>query len=521
MNRNGSENMKFKKIFLTTLLLLVVLTISSVCATDNLTDDGILQEDSLDVLEITDDVNYDVISSSEDEILQTDVGTFTELQNMIDDVPSGYIITLEKDYVYDEGFDTNGITINKDLTINGNGHTINGLSKSRIFNTGVVKSSLSTLNLNNIKFSNGYADYGGAIYSDAYYYEKGEKSGYNEWDIAIYNCNFENNKATSSGGAIRGNYLRIYDSNFTSNTADSNGGAIWARQFSSFTNCNFYNNRAVNMGGAIYLSSPGDDRFYQIFNCIFTSNKATNGGGGAVWCDAELDISFGDFISNNCGENGGAVYSSGGNFYIANAQFSKNQASKNGGAIYYSGYRSSEGESTVYDNLIEESSFTDNIAGEYGGAIYGVAGTYSETQYCAYAKNCTFINNKAANGNDVYGTTTTDCVFKTSSGGSSSSPSGHSKTTPKLIAKAKTFKVKTKTKKFAVTLKTNKNKVMKNFKLTLKVKGKTYIAKTNSKGKATFKITKLKKKGTFKATITYKGNRNFNKVTKIVKIIVK
>ena len=57
-----------------------------------------------------------------------------------------------------------------------------------------------------------------------------------------------------------------------------------------------------------------------------------------------------------------------------------------------------------------------------------------------------------------------------------------------------------------------------NAKVTLKVKGKTYAAKTNSKGKATFKITKLNKKGTFKATITYNGNKYYNKVSKKAKI---
>lgn len=57
--------------------------------------------------------------------------------------------------------------------------------------------------------------------------------------------------------------------------------------------------------------------------------------------------------------------------------------------------------------------------------------------------------------------------------------------------------------------------------VTLKVKGKTYKVKTNSKGKATFKITKLTKKGTYKAAITYKGNNYYYKVTKNTKIKIK
>ena len=92
------------------------------------------------------------------------------------------------------------------------------------------------------------------------------------------------------------------------------------------------------------------------------------------------------------------------------------------------------------------------------------------------------------------------------------------KANPKLTAKAKTFKQSVKTKKYSVTLKTNLNKAIKNAKVTLKVNKKTYTAKTNKKGVAIFKITKLTKKGTFKATITYKGNAYYNKVTKKVNI---
>ena len=54
----------------------------------------------------------------------------------------------------------------------------------------------------------------------------------------------------------------------------------------------------------------------------------------------------------------------------------------------------------------------------------------------------------------------------------------------------------------------------------MKVKGKTYKAKTNKKGKATFKVTKLNKKGTYKATVTYKGNKYFTKASKKAKIKV-
>jgi len=96
-----------------------------------------------------------------------------------------------------------------------------------------------------------------------------------------------------------------------------------------------------------------------------------------------------------------------------------------------------------------------------------------------------------------------------------------SKAVPKLSAKAKTFKVKVKTKKYTVTLKNNKGKVMKKVKLTLKVGKKTYKATTNAKGKATFKITKLTKKGKYTATVKFAGNKYFKALSKKVKITVK
>ncbi|OEC93958.1 MULTISPECIES: hypothetical protein [Methanobrevibacter] len=91
----------------------------------------------------------------------------------------------------------------------------------------------------------------------------------------------------------------------------------------------------------------------------------------------------------------------------------------------------------------------------------------------------------------------------------------------KLTVAKKTFKAKTKVKKYTITLKDNKGKAIKKAKVTIKVKGKVYKAVTNSKGKATFKITKLAKKGTYKAYVKFAGNKYYKVSSKSVKISVK
>ena len=81
--------------------------------------------------------------------------------------------------------------------------------------------------------------------------------------------------------------------------------------------------------------------------------------------------------------------------------------------------------------------------------------------------------------------------------------------------------MKAKTKKYAIILKNNKNKILKSANVTLKVYGKTYTAKTNSKGIATFSIKNLNKVAKYTAVITYPATSYYNKLTKKVKITVK
>ena len=72
-----------------------------------------------------------------------------------------------------------------------------------------------------------------------------------------------------------------------------------------------------------------------------------------------------------------------------------------------------------------------------------------------------------------------------------------------LKAKNTKFKKSKKIKRFQATLKTSSGKAISGKKVTLKVNGKTYAAKTNKRGVVTFKIKNLKKSGKFKATVSY------------------
>jgi len=90
----------------------------------------------------------------------------------------------------------------------------------------------------------------------------------------------------------------------------------------------------------------------------------------------------------------------------------------------------------------------------------------------------------------------------------------------KVKVSKKKFKRSAKKKILKVTLKTSKGKTIKGKKVTFKVKGKTYKAKTNKKGVAKIKI-KLNRRGTFKGKLTVPTDDTYKKVAKTVKIKIK
>jgi|GEM_PF-1880242 len=86
-----------------------------------------------------------------------------------------------------------------------------------------------------------------------------------------------------------------------------------------------------------------------------------------------------------------------------------------------------------------------------------------------------------------------------------------SKTTYKSYAKTKTIKA---------TLKTSNGTLISNKKITFTVNGKTYIAKTNSKGVASVNVS-LTKKGTYKYTAKFDGDNQYSSKSTSSKLIIK
>jgi hypothetical protein len=225
-----------------------------------------------------------------------DIGTFEELSNEINNTPEGGLLVLDKDYEYING-SNKGILINKTITIDGSGHTLNGNHSSRMFNI-----TAGNVTIRNINFVNGNAlgKYfaidigGGAIYW----------SGDNGF---IENCSFTNN----TGWGIEDDPFDR-EEKYT----DENGTVWYVVRYRPM-------GAKVNEGGAIVWNGTNGT----VSNCIFVRNAVgyPNTGGAICWRGDNGTIIGSEFYENDAwcgsaiawiGNNGTILFST-----IANSTF--------------------------------------------------------------------------------------------------------------------------------------------------------------------------------------------------------
>ena len=363
--------------------------------------------------------------------LHLGIETFTDLQNAIGLVDG--ILTLDSDIAMtdDEAANfVNGVIINKNIRIDGKGHTIDAKNLGRIFeidggfavtltnvsltngkaDKGGAIYNFGNLDLVHVNFVNNTAKYGGAIMNYAYglvlddstFTNNTAKIGgaiYNSADcFVVGNSTFANNTATSNGGVIF-NYgigFVVGNSTFVNNSAADGAGAILngGRGF-VVGNSTFANNTATSKGGAIYNYGIG----FVVGNSTFANNTAEDAG--AVYNEGDNSVVGNSTFANNTAEDAGAVYNEGDNSVVGNSTFVNNTATSIGGAIINNG-------KLVVDN----SAFEDNAANYYGGAILNngklvVDNSAFEDNAANYYGGAIFnwddlqVTNSAFDGNDI------------------------------------------------------------------------------------------------------------------------
>lgn len=268
-----------------------------------------------------------IIPSLTKKLTVTDGTTFSDLNKIINGNAADEI-TLDKDYTFNSTVDSDfyeGILIDRQLTINGNNHTLDGLNTARIFQI-----TAASVNLSNITFKNGYGGNGGALLF---------KSDLINSNI---NANFNNNNASLIGGAIY--FTKSLTNvnitgNFTKNNANGHslnmegGGAICFYGELNHVNIigNFTDNIAYDNAGANSFKSKITN--VNIFG-NYNNNTATGQNGGANWFVALENVTITGNYSNNKANTGGAnfFYEALENVNITGNYINNTAISGNGGA---------------------------------------------------------------------------------------------------------------------------------------------------------------------------------------------
>ena len=286
------KNYKRGIISMSIILMLSLICLNSTFAFEINDDLNLPDGDTNENLNVPDgNINDDLNLQNEDDLLSEDAKTFAMLNEDING-NSDEEINLTSDYTFnnqtdkqDAGLLIRGITISRNLTINGNGHTLDGSDVARFFL--ITDSSLNVV-FKDLIFINGHAHDGGAISGNS----------------ISYNCTFINNRAQFFGGAIyKGSAVNC---TFEGNNA-SEGGAIYVNtNHAVIEDCTFEWNIADESGGAISIDSTVNTT---LANCTFHKNRAKTGGAISLSYSRYASISNSTFNENNVTENGVAIYS--------------------------------------------------------------------------------------------------------------------------------------------------------------------------------------------------------------------
>lgn len=400
---------------------------------------------------------------------------------------------------------------------------------------GCIYNHNSKMVINNSQFiSNDAKSYGGAIDSSGNLticnslFEDNQAYGAgaidNAGELNIFSSNFISNKASLNGGAIdnKGN-MNVVGSIFENNVAEGNGGAIIARRNTTVSHSIFFKNYDAN-GYDIFNSTWDDISFLNNwwgsnnpdFEKLFNFNISDE----FTWIimkfenTTPFDQMMGISIKFNevTNKNGNvfklndteslptfkAILSNGNQLSITNGSVSKTvfislassiTAQVNGQSITINKSAAPIKRITENSNVVVDyngkATFKVRVIGEDGKPVgKGVVITMKvgKTTYKATTNDKGYASKTFDFTPGKYTVTTTYAGYSVK----------NTITIKKVLKAYSTTKKKAKAIKYSATLKTSKGKAIAGKKITFKIKGKTYSAKTNKKGVATVSFKNLK-----------------------------
>ena len=600
-----------KKFMIMAIFLVALTAVSAVSADDlNTTDEVAVDNGDSIAAEVAPDISVD---SQSDVLSSKDDGTFTALQNKIDNAAEGSTITLENDYAYDEGFkpigggiyqgietdntgsvvnfNHGGIVISKNLTIDGNGHILDGLSKSIIFwlndddyntNKGNVEYNVVLKNINFIRGDS--IGNGECILISSRDGIGGYNTKHQSFCLRLVNCTFDcsrydgirlaNSQFTSSKYYLSNCTFNTYDYTFKEFNISADDVTKYYGGPEKYTaRLTYYDSAApgvninINIGGENHIvKTDGSGNAHLALDLpvgIYTATVTC----GNVSATSKITVKSLLRTKNLTGEYLNSKISAEFLDVKGTVLNYKQVTFKINGEDYtastFNGFASVKVDLDVgiYDVTVinpvnnESGQFTltvrkadssvnlvsvqkNNIAtltatitptAAIGNIIFNINGeknpvTIRDGEAIVTIKDLkagNYIVTAIYNGNNNINASESNTVTFNVADAQTTGKITAKKATPKITAKKASFKAKTENKKYSAVLKDSNGQAIKNVKLTIKVNKKKYKARTDANGKATFKITKLNKKGKYNAVITYKGDENYNKITKKVKIKVK
>jgi len=218
----------------------------------------------------------------------------------------------------------------------------------------------------------------------------------------------------SNGNAAFRDCVFIQNIAFGANTTAAGGAVFNAGAQPVFEDCRFYLNRALGYdsdyyGGALY----SDVGHVRVTDAVFIENSAAFIAGAVYGASgAVIELTGSTFERNTAPQAGGAVYAEQCTLAVEDCVFLDNAVAQEGGAVGAHLARITLGESTFTGNeaqsggavafshctesaVVTACRFEDNVAGEYGGALYGI---YSE----AALTGCEFVANGGRSGGAVH-----------------------------------------------------------------------------------------------------------------------